>query len=325
MERVFTARKGGGRFRINVIAWPHSVMVLLRGNDTFLAGEGVATFDIVSNVGPLYAGNIRYRRSELLFAVSGADARARVAASSGWNVAMNGRRIARFPMLGAGAAMSAVERCANLPASDPKAIVAQTSPDTEQPTDPSTGQSSLADRATTTAVLSPTTGVTARPVGTPAGLPNLADARQLRAIAASFSHAISRPDFRVTAYDGGVLQWSYGDALSSGAAAITQQAEPARSYASRLAIRADECDDSVLTLPLRSQTIEGGTHAALVSMCREAASVTVRHVHVATRLGAETIVVNFETQVSEDGDKIPTSSDSLTPAFLDALQVAAGG
>ncbi|MEL6288558.1 MAG: hypothetical protein AAFQ42_02415 [Pseudomonadota bacterium] len=308
MQREFTANKGDGRLRVSVIAWPNSVFVLIRGTEQFLRGEGIAAFEVVSDRGPLFAGNVRFAKSELMFALSGEDARARVAAGSGWSVTMNGRRIARFPIDGAAAAMQAVESCGNLPASQLRPNAAA---EPEIAALPGVPTPELPGPATL--------GVTARPVGAPPALPNLSNADQLRSIATAFSREIARPQLRVTAYQGGVLQWRYADAISSGAAMITQQAESARSYAARLSIRADECEESVLTLPLVERTLDDGAQASVVSMCRSAMGVTVRHVHVATRQGAETVVVNYETQLGPDRADLPASSDRYADAFLAAL------
>jgi len=311
MERFFVANKGEGRFRINIIAWPQSVIVLLRGNNKFLTGEGVAQFDIVSNQRQLFSGNIRVKKSELLFALNGPSSRQDVAASSGWSVLMNGRRVARFPMNGAGAAMAAVEKCAGLDQQ-----VAATSGD----------QAGIQP-----ALLQDLGPAGDKPADVPAPAAILATERQLRIMARNFSLEIDRPDFRMNRFEDGVLQWSYGDGITSGAATVTRQSEPAAAYAGSLAIRPDQCGDSVLTLPMSVRPIRGGTYATVVSMCRGKTGVTVRHVHVAT-LGpataagdTTTYVLNYETLAGPDGTGIPRRSDELAGAFGAALAAVVGG
>ncbi len=305
MERFFLANKGDGRFRINIIAWPESLIVLLRGNGDFLKGEGVGRFDIVSSERQLYSGSIRYKDSEVLFALNGNDTRQQVAASRGWSVSMDGKRIARFPMDGAEAAMAAVEKCAGLDLQ----IAAS---ETETP-------------AFETAV----TVEAENPIVTHDVLPSsavpLADARQLKTLAHNFSLKIGRPDFRVTRFDSGVLQWSYGDDITSGAATVIEQSQSAGAYAAGLAIRPDQCTDSVLTLPLMVQPLKGGAHAAVVSMCRGKASVTVRHVHVVKLDSGASYVLNYETEANPDGTDMPERSDVLASAFGAALTAAVGG
>lgn len=305
MERFFLANKGNGRFRINIIAWPESLIVLLRGNGDFLKGQGVGRFDIVSSEQQLYSGRIRYKDSEVLFALNGEDARQQVASSRGWSVNMDGKRIARFPMSGAKTAMAAVEKCAGL-----NKQIAET-PNVATAFETAVTIENEDNNSVTSALQNDTAP--------------LADARQLKALAQRFSQKIGRPDFRVTGFDGGVLQWSYDDDLTSGAATVTQQGKGAGAYASGLAIRPDQCSDSVLTLPLVVQPLKGGEHAAVVSMCRGKTSVTVRHVHVVALDGGATYVLNYETEANPDGTDMPERSDQLAGAFGAALTSAVGG
>lgn len=306
MERFFQANKGAGRFRLNIIAWPTSVIVLLRGNNGFLEGKGVGSFDIVSDKKPLFSGRIRFENSEVLFALNGADNRQHVANSKGWSLSMNGKRFARFPMTGAAAAMAAVERCAGLD-QQASTVAASTPEPTRSTPEP------VADTARVASVSVASTS------------PSLAGKDELTAIARQFSASIQRPDFRVTTFDDGVLHWVYGDTFTSAATMVTQQAESAASFAAGLSIRPDQCNDSVLTLPMAVKKIQGGEHAAVVSMCRGADKVTVRHVHVATRGGGATYVLNYETDADPDGTGMPRGSDTMSRAFLSAVAAVAGG
>lgn len=326
MERFFVANKGEGKFRINIIAWPASVIVLLRGNDGFLEGEGVARFEIVSNERELFSGKIRYKESELLFALNGRDSRQDVARSSGWSVSMNGKRVARFPMNGSAAAMLAVERCAGLKQQVAEAPPPDDDNDLLQAME-AEGADPLSDSSSNweTANVEPATSGSFEPTAA------VATEKQLQIMARNFSLEIDRPDFRMIGYQDGVLQWSYGDGITSGAATVTLQPKAATAYAGSLAIRPDQCGDSVLTLPMMVRDIRGGKHATVVSMCRGKSSVAVRHVHVAT-LGrmttdghATTYVLNYETKANPDGTGMPQSSDELASAFHAALVAAVGG
>jgi len=305
MERFFVANKGEGRFRINIIAWPTSTMVFLRGNDGFLGGAGVAQFEIVSDTRELYSGSIRFKKSEVLFALNGVESRRDVTESRGWSIYKDGERVARFPMDGAAAAMRAMERCAGL--SDPTDVA--TAPDTPAPP--------------TEAPIESGWQSTAEPVSQ--SVEDLASKTTLQIMARQFSTQIGRSDVKSSQFRDGVLQWSYGDDITTGAATIARQPLPARAYAASLAIRPDQCDDSVLTLPMSEGTLRNGRHAMVVSMCRGPSSVTVRHVHVATLGEGTTYVLNYETQASPDGRDMPERSDVLSDAFAAAFAAAAGG
>ncbi|MGI9407793.1 MAG: hypothetical protein ACR2O4_15570 [Hyphomicrobiaceae bacterium] len=288
MERFFVSDKGQGKFRINIIAWPESMTVLLRGNDGFLKGKGIARFEVVDNRRELFSGNVRFQKSELLFAINGIAIREDIKQSAGWTIRKNGKRLARFPMTGAAAAMTAVEKCAGL------------------------SQPELPARPVVTASLE--TEVVSHGAE-----------QQLLAMAQNFSLAIDRPDYRPTRFENGVLHWSYGDGISSAAATIRQQEKNAATYAAGLAIRADECGDSVLTLPISIGTFNGGERATVVSMCRAADGVQVRHVHVVTVGSGTTYVLNYETISGGEAEDIPEASDHLSGAFQNAFHAAVGG